>query len=97
MTELTIVGGIYHERCVWPDWDRFFGSGGRAAAAVTAYLDSVTLHSYAEPATAGAFDPYARSYHFSFRPEASDQTISFEYVHSLSVPVVRPSLVDCND
>jgi Nucleoside 2-deoxyribosyltransferase/pfkB family carbohydrate kinase len=90
MTALTIVGGVYHELCVWPDWDRLFGSGGRAAAAVAGYVDYVTLYSYAETTTATAFGSYARAYDFSFRPVASDETISFEYVHSLSVPVVRP-------
>jgi hypothetical protein len=93
MTALAIVGGVYHERCIWPDWDRLFGSGGRAAAAVTTHVDQVTLYSYAETTTATAFEPYARSYGFAFNSEASDQTISFEYVHSLSVPLVRPALV----
>jgi hypothetical protein len=93
MTALAIVGGVYHERCLWPDWDRLFGSGGRAAAAVTTYVDDVTLHSYAEKTTATTLEPYASSYRFSFRPQASDQTISFEYIHSLSIPVVRPAPV----
>jgi len=70
MTALAIVGGVYHERCVWPDWDHLFGSGGRAAASVTTYVDNVTLVSYAEATTAAEFDPYARSYGFTFHPEA---------------------------
>lgn len=98
MTTLAIAGGVYHERVIWPSWDQIFGSAGRAAAALSGHVDSVTLHTYARPDTAEAFRPYAKQYSFSFHPVDADQTISFEYVHSLAPPVVTPSIrrIRCN-
>lgn len=91
MTAITVVGGVYHEHCIWPAWDQLYGSAGRAAAALAGHIDTITLRSYARADTAAAFQPYAASYGFIFEPIAADQTVSFEYVHSLSVPVIRPA------
>lgn len=92
MTAITIVGGVYHERCVWPDWDQIFGSGGRAAAALVGHAGKVILRAYAREDTAKRFKSLAAAaYGFEFDPVASAQTLSFEYVHSLSAPVIRPT------
>ena len=90
MTSLTIAGGVYHERCTWPEWNHTYGSGGRAAAAVAGHLDDVKLYSYACPLAAEKFKPYAEMYGFDFQEVAGKQLISFDYVHSLSNPVIRP-------
>lgn len=39
MATLTIVGGVYGERCIQPAWDAVFGSAGRAAQAVEGLVD----------------------------------------------------------
>ena len=91
MTAIAVTGGVYHERCIWPDWDHFYGSAGRAAAAISGHVDEVVLHSYARPDTASKFRLYAEMYGFAFVPTSADQTISFEYVHCLSVPAIRPA------
>jgi nucleoside 2-deoxyribosyltransferase len=89
---ITISGGIYHERCIWPDWDQIYGSGGRAAAALSGHVDQVTLRTFARRDTADRFKSYvATTYGFTFAPVDASQTISFEYVHSLSVPTIRPA------
>jgi nucleoside 2-deoxyribosyltransferase len=93
MTAITIVGGVYHERCIWPDWNHVYGSAGRAAAALSGHVDAVTLRSYARPEVAAYFAPYASMYRFTFEPVDAELSISFEYVHSLSVPVIRPAPV----
>src|SRR3546814_8104813 len=46
MAMLSIVGGFYIERCIEPQWDEIFGSGGRAAAAITSTGVSVRFHTY---------------------------------------------------
>jgi sugar/nucleoside kinase (ribokinase family) len=92
MTSITIAGGVYHERCIWPMWDQLYGSAGRAAAALAGHVDTITLRSYARSDTGAAFQAYADSYGFTFDPIPADQTVSFEYVHSLSVPVIQPAL-----
>ena len=92
MSAITIVGGVYHERCIWPDWDQLFGSGGRAAAALSGQLSKLTLRTYARDDIAERFKVYAvGAYRFEFEPTRADQTVSFEYVHSLSIPTIRPA------
>jgi hypothetical protein len=92
MNAITIVGGIYHERCIWPDWDQLYGSGGRAAAALSGHVHQIALQAYARDDTAERCKAYAvGAYRFDFEPNRADQTVSFEYVHSLSVPTIRPA------
>ena len=91
MTAITIAGGVYHEHCIWPAWNQLYGSAGRAAAALVGHVDTITLRTYARADTAAALQPYAASYGFTLDPIAADQTVSFQYVHSLSVPVIRPA------
>ncbi len=91
MSEITIVGGVYHERCIWPDWDQLYGSAGRAAAALSGHVDRINLKTYARDDTQENFKANAKTYGFDLDTVPSEQTISFEYVHSLSVPVIRPS------
>ncbi len=92
MTALTIVGGVYHERCIWPDWDQLYGSAGRAAAALSGQISNITLRTYARDDTAERFRGYVvGAYRFGFEPTRADQTVSFEYIHSLSVPTIRPA------
>jgi Nucleoside 2-deoxyribosyltransferase/pfkB family carbohydrate kinase len=91
MTAITVVGGVYHERCIWPDWDQLYGSAGRAAAALSGHVEGITLRTYARDDTAERFRIVAGAYGFAFEPTRSDQTISFEYIHSLSVPTIRPA------
>ncbi|MGA9671374.1 MAG: hypothetical protein WBQ94_19335 [Terracidiphilus sp.] len=43
-----IVGGFYREICYIPPWNAVFGSGGRAAAAVSRLSPGSVLHTYAE-------------------------------------------------
>ncbi len=92
MTALTIAGGVYHEHVLWPSWDQIFGSGGRAAAALKGHVDKISLHAYSRVDTAEAFEPYAIQYGFEFSPTTSEQTISFDYIHSLAPPVLTPSV-----
>lgn len=91
MTALTVVGGLYREHCIWPEWHRLFGSGGRAAAAVVGHVDSITLRTYASPTVAADFGPQAEADCIDFRTERIDQTVAFAYAHSLATPVIAPS------
>ena len=91
MSTLTVAGGLYRERCIWPDWNRVLGSGGRAAAAIFGHVDVITFYTYASPIAVDEFRPQAELDNLDFRPEDVDQFISFDYVHSLSTPVITPS------
>ena len=90
MSALMVAGGLYRERCIWPEWNRVFGSGGRAAAAVVDHVDAITFRTYASPTAVEKFRPQAEIDNLEFIPEKIDQFISFEYVHSLSTPVITP-------
>lgn len=92
MTSITIVGGVYLEYCEWPSWDMVWGSGGRAAAAVAgSQIDDVRLISYLDNDTKARFAPFADLYGFKLETIERDCPISFDYVHPLSVPVIRPT------
>jgi len=45
---MDIAGGLYRERCYIPKWDALFGSGGRAAAAISILSPGGILHTYVE-------------------------------------------------
>lgn len=90
MSAIAVVGGLYHERCVWPDWDRVFGSGGRAAAAVVGHVDAISFRTYATDQMAESFRPQAAADGIAFEPAISGVEISFDYLHSLATPVISP-------
>ncbi|WP_144157526.1 PfkB family carbohydrate kinase [Paraburkholderia sp. BCC1885] len=92
MSEIAIVGGVYHERCIWPEWDHIYGSGGRAAAALRSHVERVTLHTYVREDVGVAFKPYASNYGFDVVTAETKDALSFEYVHCMSSPVIRPPL-----
>jgi nucleoside 2-deoxyribosyltransferase len=92
MSAITIAGGVYHESCVWPDWNQIYGSGGRAAAAISGHVEKVTLQTYAAVQIAEQFAKnVARTYGFNFTPTSSEQAISFDYFHCLSIPMIKPA------
>ena len=46
MKPIVIVGGTYREICRFPEHRNVFGSGGRAAAALSILNPDVTLHTF---------------------------------------------------
>src|SRR5947209_1059256 len=47
---MIITGGSYAERCRHPAWNRLFGSGLRAAVAISSVSPGSELHTYAAEA-----------------------------------------------
>lgn len=85
-----VVGGVYDERCIQPRWDQLFGSGGRAAAALAA-LGEVTLHTYVADTRRRDLEARAASFGgVALRLTTVSATVSFDYVHPLSIPLVLP-------
>lgn len=90
-----IVGGTYRERCIEPQWNELFGSGGRAAAALTLLNDKVFLTTY----IAENEKPYLQYLADTFAFHLGDnkivpQTLSFDYHHCLSDPIIRPTVAE---
>jgi hypothetical protein len=88
---IDVVGGVYLERCVQPRWHQLYGSAGRAAAALSAQTD-VVLHTYVDDISKRELEARVASFRrASLSPHHIDRTISFDYVHPLSVPVILPA------
>lgn len=91
MKSLVVAGGLYREQCAWPSWDHLYGSGGRAAVALGGRSTKIELHTYASAEAASAFGAYADVYGIRLMPHMVERTVAFEYVHSMSTPVIRPT------
>ncbi len=84
-----IVGGLYREQCCIPAWDAIFGSGGRAAVAVSTLSPGSTLHTYSEDfdsESVASLKKLGIEMRLSLRPTA----IVFTYFHPLSRPLIQP-------
>ncbi len=89
---MIIVGGSYREVCAYPEWDRIYGSGGRAAVAVSGLSPGSVLHTYAY--SGWAADVRATMASFGVRAEVVEiaEELVFEYYHPLSKePVPKAS------
>jgi hypothetical protein len=89
---IQVVGGVYLERCIQPRWNQLFGSAGRATAAL-ASLGDVELFTYVEDALKRELEARIRSFgQAAVKANRIAKTISFDYVHPLSNPVILPPL-----
>jgi hypothetical protein len=87
---ITVTGGLYAERCVEPRWDDVYGSGGRAAAALSAANSGVRLVTYRASSLADAEDSLKAAYGIQIDGPAVEQEIAFDYFHSLATPIITP-------
>jgi len=84
---ITVVGGIYLERCMTPHWLEYYGSGGRAALAISKLGGNVKLVTYADETASSVFSVKAYWENFVFDPVNIARTPSFSYHHCLQTPV----------
>jgi hypothetical protein len=92
---LHVVGGVYRERCQWPnpETDNVFGSAGRAAAALHGTGIERILHTYIGPDLRDTIDLIFGGFEFRIEKHARPVDPVFEYVHCLAVPTINPDLV----
>jgi hypothetical protein len=88
MSKLTIAGGLYAETCIDPVWSELFGPGGRAAAALCNRGVDIELHCYFNPEYRYRAEFQASNFGFGLHITPGP-TLSFDYFHFLSVPIVR--------
>ncbi|WP_414815595.1 PfkB family carbohydrate kinase [Rhizobium sp. IY2] len=86
---MIVVGGSYREICQYPVWDRFFGSGLRAAAAVSKLSADVSLVTYSSPAWRNDIRSSAAAFEVKSSLTDSTDGVSFEYFHPLSTAVLH--------
>lgn len=92
--KLTVAGGLYVEWCSHPLWNSVFGSGGRAAAAVSAIVPETTLVTYVPKTLIGDAEALAGLFGFNLRAETASYPVEFDYLHPLATPRITPPL-DC--
>lgn len=85
---IDIIGGFYEELCLYPQWNQFFGSGGRASTALSK-LDKIVFHTYAHRDTQFNLDYFSKIYDIEIDVQSSTENIKFEYYNSLSNPRIH--------
>jgi hypothetical protein len=85
-----IVGGVYHETCLFPWRQALLGSGGRAACTIANLGYPVQLFSAADTGAATAFLPIAQSFRrIETFFEPLERSAGFFYSHPLADPIIR--------
>lgn len=87
---MIVCGGVYEETCIDPDWHQVFGSGGRAAAVLGPASAGVKLVTYAPNEQRQHIEELGSVYQFAAITHETSSTITFDYVHGLSVPLITP-------
>lgn len=90
---IDVIGGIYQEYCWENDWNQLFGSGLRAAAAISALDVPVHLRGYAAQADLPGVEGNAKALGIQKTTvQYSKHTLIFEYEHALASPTVLPPI-----
>ena len=90
MSRLSIVGGVYRERCIEPLWDYVYGSAGRALAATSALVPGTRLVTYVDEVTKPAAMTLASDCGGSLEAHETDRSICFDYLHPMAAPQITP-------
>lgn len=89
---LTIVGGVYRERVLFPPVDWIFGSGGRAAYALKNLDADICLHSFiGEDQRAAVEHEVNKVWQVDFHGYSVPEIVTFSYYHGMARPVIRPT------
>lgn len=87
---MQIAGGLYTETCITPSWSEEFGSGGRAAAAVSKLSPGSVLHTYARRDNQAGIERL-QSLGLKIQHSHSQNSVAFAYFHPLSKPYIEPT------
>lgn len=87
---LKIVGGTYIEFCNEPHWLQLYGSGTRAAAALSKMATAVELNTYICDKHEPTLQSISDTFKFQLNTQKIPHTIQFSYFHGLSRPEIEP-------
>lgn len=92
--DIAVVGGVYEERCLRPDWYEVYGSAGRACSAIAAFDDEVgvALHCYADQRIQEALTARSALEQTQLSVTTIASTMRFVYVHSLDRPQIEQAI-----
>lgn len=94
---LTIVGGTYFELCHEPSNKELYGSGLRAAAALSNKGFEINFVSCIGQRDVKLADYYCKTFDISQSFKIIPKTITFEYYHPLSKPIYYPETLDVHN
>jgi nucleoside 2-deoxyribosyltransferase len=80
-----VLGGAYFERCEYPEWNEFFGSGGRAAVAARAFT-RVKFHTCVDKDAEHNLNLLSDVYGVEVESVRIPKTVRFRYFHGLATP-----------
>ena len=83
---MIVVGGIYYEQCIAPEWNSYYGSGGRAAAALSGFGEPIVLHAFAPLEQREQMGLSLQTFGFEIVFYNSEASFAFSYFHPLSRP-----------
>ena len=86
---MIVAGGVYYERCLTPSVEELFGSGGRAAVALSQISD-VTLHTFFPKSEAQNVVLNMAPFGVTPVVHPSEAVIEFFYSFPLSLPRIAP-------
>ena len=89
ISRLIVAGGYYLERCLTPQVEEFFGSGGRAAAAIAGFAP-VKLHTFAPSDLSADVTLNMAGFGVDVEIHPSPDLIEFSYHFPLSPPRISP-------
>jgi nucleoside 2-deoxyribosyltransferase len=93
MSSLTVVGGVYLERCIQPLWNAIFGSAGRAMQAVAPHVTApIRLVTYVDDQSRPAVQSMVEMSGGVLEAQPCARTLSFDYLHPLATPTINPPL-----
>lgn len=84
---ITIVGGTYLEICIDPPYEELYGSGLRAAAALSEKGIKIDFYTFICKKYEELSKLKAKTFGYTLIPKFIPNTIFFEYYHPLSPPV----------
>ncbi|WP_315707347.1 MULTISPECIES: nucleoside 2-deoxyribosyltransferase [unclassified Bradyrhizobium] len=90
---MIVAGGSYLEICLRPDWRRLFGSGLRAACAISRLSPGTELYTYCFGDWADDIRHTAAAFGCLANVEPVDEAISFSYDHPLSAARLYPPII----
>lgn len=94
--EISIVGGFYRERCYWPVWDYYFGSGWRAVRLIRILNPDMTLSFYTsgDNTIRRRLELYAKYERLKPVIVPSQASVSFFYKHPLARPTIETEICE---
>jgi nucleoside 2-deoxyribosyltransferase len=89
---ISVVGGVYFERCLHPAWDCIYGSAGRAAIAIARMGVDAKLISYFSDSAISAFrSDFSLQANLIVEQVQAMQAVQFQYTHDSAHPEIIPS------